>query len=342
MRPRLEEVATRTGFSLATVSRVLNGKPGVAAATRRQVLDALAELGYQDIPRRAGSGVVGIITPELDNPIFPQLAQALEARLAREGMLAMVCASTSETVNEQDYLDYFLSAEAAGVVVINGRYSQIHLDFGPYELLRDKGLPVVLVNGMGPLCPLPAVAIDLMAAARLGVHHLQAMGHQQIGCLVGPSRYWSTNLILEGYRLAMGGRADEMLISETLYTVEGGRAGTARLLEAGVSGIITGGDLMALGAITALRAWGLEVPGDVSVVGLDGTPLVAHTDPPLTTIRQPVVRMANAVAKLLTEQIHGRSGGALHLFQPELVVGGSTGPSPAAPSNRGPARAGTR
>ncbi|MGH8928293.1 MAG: LacI family DNA-binding transcriptional regulator, partial [Acidimicrobiia bacterium] len=149
MRPKLQEVAGRTGVSLATVSRVLNGRPGVSAETRRQVLDAAAELGYQELPSRGGSGAVGIITPELDNPIFPSLAEAIESRLVRHGLLAMICPSTSETVNEQDYLDHFMQADAAGVIVINGRYSQINLDFVPYEVLRDKGLPVVLVNGMG-------------------------------------------------------------------------------------------------------------------------------------------------------------------------------------------------
>src|SRR5688572_3139299 len=141
MRPRLQLVSDRTGVSLATVSRVLNGRPGVSSETRRQVLSVAAELGYQESPTRGGRGVVGIITPELDNPIFPHLAEAIEARMVRHGLLAMVCPSTAETVNEQDYLDHFLNADAAGVVVINGRYSQVNLDFTPYEILRDKGLP---------------------------------------------------------------------------------------------------------------------------------------------------------------------------------------------------------
>ena len=331
MRPKLQEVAALTGHSLATISRVLNGKPGVAASTRQQVLEAVADLGYRDMPPRTGNGVVGIITPELDNPIFPYLAQAIEARLARLDLLCVVGSATPETVNEQDYLDHLLSSEAAGAVVVNGRYSQTEVDFSPYEVLVEKGLPLVLVNGMGTECPLPSVAVDLRAAAMTAVRHLHSLGHRRIGCMIGPEKYWSSWLFLNGYRAgleSLGLPFDEGLISETVFTVEGGRAGAARLLEAEVTAVVTGGDLIALGVIAAARAWSMQVPGDLSVVGLDGTPIVAHTDPPLTSLRQPVDRMARTVARLLNEQLHGDRTGDLHVFQPELIVGGSTGPSP--------------
>jgi LacI family repressor for deo operon, udp, cdd, tsx, nupC, and nupG len=329
MRPRLQLVSDRTGVSLATVSRVLNGRPGVSSETRRQVLSVAAELGYQESPTRGGSGVVGIITPELDNPIFPHLAEAIEARMVRHGLLAMVCPSTAETVNEQDYLDHFLNADAAGVVVINGRYSQVNLDFTPYEILRDKGLPVVLVNGMGKDCPVPAVSVDLTAAGAAAIRHLADLGHQRIGCLVGPRRYWSAQLLINGWQAGLRERSipnGENLISETLFTIEGGRAGVAKLLEAGATAVVTGGDMMALGAISGVRAWGKKVPGDVSVVGFDGTPITAHTNPPLTTFRQPVGRMAGTVVELLMDQMYGPSGASLHMFTPELVIGESTGP----------------
>jgi alanine racemase len=329
VRPKLAELAQATGVSLATVSRVLNGRQGVAPETRRQILDAAAELGYQELPTRNGSGVVGIITPELDNPIFPHLAEAVESRLARHGLLSMVCSATSETVNEQDYLDHFLDTAAAGVVVVNGRYSQIALDFTPYEVLRNKGLPVVLLNGLGPECPLPAVSVDLTAAGSIAVAHLADLGHKRIGCLVGPRRYWSAELMIAGWEDGLSERgieADPALISESIFSIEGGRAGVAKLLEAGASAIVAGGDMMALGAVAGIRSWGKSVPKDVSVVGFDGTPITAHTNPPLTTIRQPLARMAGMVSELLIDQIRGRLTGGIHLFTPELVVGKTTAP----------------
>ncbi|MGH8927427.1 MAG: substrate-binding domain-containing protein, partial [Acidimicrobiia bacterium] len=188
---------------------------------------------------------------------------------------------------------------------------------------------VVLVNGMGRVCPVPAVAVDLIAAGSGAVRHLVDLGHRRIGCLVGPRRYWSARLFIEGWQAGMRERGlfpEEALISETLLTIEGGRAGVAKLLEAGATAVATGGDMMALGAIAGVRAWGKDVPVDVSVVGFDGTPITAHTNPPLTTLRQPVGRMAGTVVDLLLAQVYGRSGAGLHEFAPELVIGASTGP----------------
>ena len=332
MRPKLQEVAALAGVSEATVSRVMNARPGVSEHTRRQVLDVLSDLGYREVPARsARSGVVGIITPELENPIFPLLAQTIESRLARHGSMSVVCPSTSDTINEDDYLDHLVDIEAAGVVVVNGRYAQAGFGYEPYERLLDKGIPTVLVNGVFPDCTIPAASIDLAAAAEAGVQHLVRLGHTTIGCLIGPRRYSTSQLLVDGYERAVGAAALEAgsyLISETLFTMEGGHAGMAKLLEAGATGIITGGDLMAIGAIGAVRAWGARVPDDVSIIGLDGTPIAALTDPPLTTMRQPVDRMAAAVASMIVAQATDGSRPRPQLFRPELVVGGSAATAP--------------
>lgn len=331
LRPKLQEISRLTGVSLATVSRVLNAKPGVASETRRKVLDSLAELGYQEPVRTTRTGVVGIITPELDNPIFPALAQNIEARLARFGLLSMICPVTSDTVNEQEYLDHFLESEAAGVILINGRYAGIEEAFAPYEDLLRKNIPTVLVNGVVGECPIPAVCVDLAAGASMAVRHLASLGHRRIGLLVGPGRYSSTVELDRGYRSAMtelGQEPSDALVSETIFTPEGGRAGLAKLLEANATAVICGGDLMAIGVIEGLRARNMSTPQDFSVVGLDGTELLSHAQPQLTTIRQPIDRMAAAVAWLLQNQ--ESAGTRVHLFLPDLVIGKTTGPVPSA------------
>ncbi len=330
VRPKLQEVSDLAGVSLATVSRVLNAKPGVAGDTRQRVLSVLADLGYRDLPIRATrSGVVGIVTPEMDNPIFPLLAQTIESRLARKGVLAMICPATSDTVNEQEYLDHFAEVDAAGVVVINGRYAAPEVGYDAYEGLRRKQIPLVLVNGLVGEAPVPAVAVDIRAGSRMAVRHLASMGHRRIAVLTGPHRYATSQELLAGHEEAMseaGLELDLRLVSETLYTIEGGQAGVASLLEAGATGIVTGSDLMAIGAIAGIRAWGHSVPEDVSVVGFDGTSLVTFTDPPLTSVRQPVDRMAATVAWLLESP--ATANGHVHMFQPDLVIGRSTGPAP--------------
>ncbi len=310
---------------------MLNGKAGVAGATRQRVLDAVADLGYAPQPARTTkTPVVGIITPELDNPIFPTIAQTIEARLARRGIMSMICPSTSETINEQDYLNRFLDWEATGVVVINGRYAAPQLGFDPYVALQRRGMKVVLVNGVTGRSPVPAVSVDIRAGAMTATRHLLGLGHRRVGVLTGPNRYASSDELINGYAITMSTAEIEMSddwLSETLYTLEGGRAGVAGLLEAGVTGIVCGSDVMALGAIAGVRAWGMAVPDDISIVGFDGTQLVMYTDPPLTTLRQPIGRMAATVASLLDSPQPG--GGHVHMFNPDLIIGGSTGPAPA-------------
>ncbi len=334
MRPKLNEVAQQAGVSEATVSRVMNAKPGVAESTRRRVLDVLSDMGYRDVTRSVRSGVVGIITPELTNPIFPSLAESIESQLARHGLLSMICPVTAETVAEQDYLDHFVEIGAAGVIVVNGQYAAENVGYSTYLRLAGNGdgFPVVLVNGMGPVCPLPAVSTDIHAAARLGVSHLVALGHRRIGALVGPHRYWTSQMFADGYEAGLrkaGIDYDSDLTYETLFTYEGGQAGMASLLEQDVTAVLAPADLMALGAVNAVRLNGGTVPGDVSVIGFDGTEMTTLTDPQLTTLRQPVIKMAATVASMFQSLVHGETvPPGVHLFRPELVVGESTGVAP--------------
>lgn len=329
MRPRLSEIATRADVSEATVSRVLNAKPGVANATRRKVLDVLADLGYDDVHHRhTGSGAIGIITPELTNPFFPHLAQHIESALAHHGYLSMVCSSTAQTVHEQDFLDFLLAQRASGVVVINGRYALPGVGYEPYRSLRTQGVPVVLVNGFSGAPPLPAVGISIPDAASHAVRHLGTLGHERIGLVVGPTRYPTANDFVTGYReglAELGIAFDESLVSETPWTLEGGQAGAAPLLERGVTGIVCSNDLMAIGVVAAAEAWGASVPDDLSVIGFDGSPIASFTDPPLTTLRQPAASMATAIASLLVGDHRNSTRVPTQRFRAELVIGRSTG-----------------
>lgn len=166
---------------------------------------------------------------------------------------------------------------------------------------------------------------------RLAVTHLAALGHTRIGLAVGPKRFVPVLRKIEGFTAGMQDRlgltADEAegLIQHSLYTLEGGQAAASALIAQGCTAVVCASDMMALGAIRAARQAGLEVPGDVSVVGFDDSPLIAFTDPPLTTIRKPVTAMGQAAVRALLEEIGGTP--APHsefVFMPELVVRGST------------------
>lgn len=332
MRPRLSEIAKLADVSEATVSRVLNARPGVANDTRGRVLDVLADLGYADVHRKAaGTGAIGIVTPELSNPIFPYLAQEMESAFAHHGYISLVCSSTSETVHEQDFLDFLAAHGASGVVVINGRYALPGVGYEPYQALRAKGVPVVLVNGFSGAPPLPSVAINVVEASSHAVHYLGSLGHKRIGILSGPRRYPTANDLIDGYQkglVAMEIAFDATLISETPWTLEGGQAGAAKLLEQGVTGIVCGNDLMAMGVVSAAKTWGVSVPEDLSVIGFDGSPMASHIEPPLTTLRQPATAMAKAVASELVGDQRSDTSHHSQRFRAELVIGRSTGRPP--------------
>jgi DNA-binding LacI/PurR family transcriptional regulator len=332
VKPRLRHVADLAGVSQATVSRVLNGKAGVAETTRREVLSALNQLGYEPVgvartrPRR---GLVGLIVPELDNPVFPRFAQAIESRLAGEGLTTVLCTSTPAGMGEADYLDVLLDHDVTGVVVVSGlgADSSAASDHARYLDLLARGVATVLVNGRPEGLAVPAVTVDHAAAAGMGVAHLAALGHRRIGLAVGPRRYQPSIDFLAGYRqsIAEHGQAEE-LVSETLYGIEGGHAAAVQLLARGATGIVCGSDLMALGVMRAVREAGLQVPGDVSVIGFDDAAPNAYVHPPLTSIQQPFESMAAAAVQLLNEQPTDSGPMPELRFRPELVARASTGP----------------
>ncbi|MFY1634273.1 LacI family DNA-binding transcriptional regulator [Solwaraspora sp. WMMB335] len=337
MRARLSDIARQAEVSEATVSRVLNDRPGVAPETRQAVLTALDVLGYERPARlrKRSAGLVGLVVPELDNPIFPAFAQTIESALAQSGYTPVLCTQTPGGVTEDEYVEMLLDRQVSGVVFVSGLHADTTADHERYRTLIARPLPIVLINGYAEGIAAPFVSCDDREAGELAVAHLVALGHRRIGLITGPDRFLPVQRKVAGFRAAMQrlvGSTDaelDELVALSLFGVEGGKAAANRLLDQGVTGITCGSDLMALGAIRAARQRGLSVPGDVSVVGYDDSPLIAFTDPPLTTLRQPVIAMSVAAVRALVDEINGHAAPhSEYVFRPELVVRGSTGIAP--------------
>ncbi|MFE6227743.1 MULTISPECIES: LacI family DNA-binding transcriptional regulator [unclassified Streptomyces] len=337
--PRLADIAAQSGVSEATVSRVLNGKAGVAGATRHKVLAALDVLGYERPVRlrRRSAGLVGLVVPELTNPIFPAFAQVVEQVLAGHGYTPVLCTQMPGGATEDELVDQLVERGVAGIVFLSGLHADASADPARYARLTERGVPYVLINGYHERIDATFVSPDDRAAARMAVRHLAELGHERIGLATGPTRYVPSRRKAEGfaaelYEMLGVERADaERFVRPTLFGVEGGHAAAEILLDEGCTGIVCGSDLMALGVVRAARARGLDVPRDVSVVGFDDSPLIAFTDPPLTTVRQPVQAMATAAVGALLEEIEGSPVQRTEfVFQPELVVRGSTAQPPSA------------
>jgi alanine racemase len=327
-RARLADVARQAGVSEATVSRVLNDKPGVSPDTRQTVLSALDVLGHDRPERRKArhSGLIGLVTPELDNPIFPLFAQVIGGALAQHGYTPVLCTQTPGGVTEDEYVDQLLERSVSGIIFVSGLHADTSMAADRYRRLVDRGVPIVLINGYKPGIPAPFFSCDDGLAGQMAVAHLVSLGHRRIGLISGPQRFLPVQRKVAGYRAAMEQHGLEPDVALSLFGVEGGQAAADRLLDRDITAIVCGSDLMALGAIRAIRARGLSVPDDISVLGYDDSALIPFTDPPLSTLRQPVLAMSKAAVRALTDAVSGQPAPhSEYVFRPELVVRGSTG-----------------
>jgi LacI family repressor for deo operon, udp, cdd, tsx, nupC, and nupG len=321
MTRRLAEVAKYVGVSEATVSRVLNGRPGISESTRNSVLTALDVLGYERPVKLRGerARLVGLVLPELQNPIFPAFAEVVAGALAKKGFTPVLCTRTTDGVAEADYVDMLLDQHVSGIVFAGGNYAQGDAEHEHYHRLLQRGLPAILVNASIDGLGFPRVSADDRVAVEQAYNHLASLGHERIGLILGPRDHMPSHRKL----LAFPGKRE--LVERTIFSMEGGHAAAGRLIERGATGLICASDVLALGAVRGARRAGLAVPGDISIVGYDDSAVMTCTDPPLTTIRQPIEAMGQAVVTLLVAEIAGSPVVADELlFDPELVVRGST------------------
>ncbi|HET8894747.1 MAG TPA: LacI family DNA-binding transcriptional regulator [Gaiellaceae bacterium] len=326
MARRLADVAKYAGVSEATVSRVLNQKPGVAKATQELVLTALDVLGYERPTQLRGerARLVGLVLPELQNPIFPAFAEVVADALAKRGFTPVLCTRTSAGISEADYVEMLLEHHVSGVIFSGGLYAQAAADHEHYQRLRDRGLPAVLVNAAYDDLGFPRISTDDRSAVEQALTHLRFLGHERVGMVLGPVDHVPSARKLAAFE-ALGGAAE--LVERGQFGMESGQAAGHRLLKKGATGIICASDILALGVVRGARRAGSDVPGDVSVVGYDDSALMSCTDPPLTTVRQPIEPMGRGAVTTLLSLINGAPVSTEELlFQPELVVRGSTGP----------------
>jgi DNA-binding LacI/PurR family transcriptional regulator len=328
---RLTEVARKAGVSEATVSRVLNGRGGVSESTRAAVLTALDVLGYERPTKLRGerARLVGLVLPELQNPIFPALAEVVTGSLAQRGFTPALCARTIGGVSEADYVEMLLDHQVSGVIFAGGSYALADAPHDHYRRLTERGLPVVLVNAGVDELGFPRVSTDDAVAVEQAYGHLRSLGHERIGMVLGPEGHVPSRRKLAAVARIAGWADPSEWVERSSFSMEGARVAATKLVDRGVTGVICASDVLALGAIRAVRRLGRSVPGDVSVVGYDDSAFMTCTDPPLTTVRQPIETMGQAAVDLLVTQIEG--AGVLHdelLFEPELVVRGSTAPAP--------------
>ncbi len=322
-RPTLDEVAALAGVGRGTVSRVVNGSPQVSPAAREAVERAIAELGY--VPNRAARALVtqrtdsvALVVSEsgervFGEPFFAAIIRGISAGLS-ETPLQLWLAMAQSTAERQRVAQHLTRQHVDGALLLS-----LHDDDPLPGLLRERGIPMVLGGrpaGMLAGDPLSGAAgevyvdVDNEGGARLAVGHLVDIGRRTVGVIAGPQDMAVGVTRLSGYRLALhdaGLPVDPRLIGYGDFSEESGALAVRELLarRPDLDGIFAASDLMASGALRVLREAGRRVPEDVAVVGFEDSVVARQTDPPLTTVYQPVERMGREMARLLVDRILG-------------------------------------
>ncbi len=331
MAPTLRDVARQAGVSVATASRVAAGAPGVRPATRERVEHAMRELLY--VAREPDpSGVIGLLVPELGNPIFPALAQAMEHRAAAAGYATILCNTAGSALREMEYVHMLLERRVDGMIFISSELTDVRSDHRHYVRLRDEGARLVFVNGSAESLDVTCVGVDERAAGKLATEHLLGLGHRRIGFAAGDRYALPTRDKAEGRSQALlaAGIDPDDLVAHTSFSVEGGRSAMRKLLTAPggpPTGVFCSSDLMAIGVLMEAAEQGLVVPDDLSVIGFDGIEAASWTQPALTTIEQPIADIAETAVGALKSLIDEPERPLPDfVFRPKLRVRASTAP----------------
>ncbi|GAB2813953.1 LacI family DNA-binding transcriptional regulator [Actinoallomurus bryophytorum] len=307
-RPTLALIASEAGVSQATVSKVLNGRTDVAAATRERVADLLRTHNYlAPGGRRARrSGLVDLVIGGLDSPWAVEILRGVEAECAERGVGTVVSLVRDDDARPSSWTSLTTMHDSDGVILVTSRMTSQQR-----QQLERAGVALVVIDPVDmPDTDLASVGATNWAGGLAATEHLISLGHRRIGVIGGPREMLCTQARIDGYRAALeraGIEFDRRLIRYGDFRHEGGFTASRELLglEERPTSIFAGSDQQAMGAYEAARQADLQVPRDLSVVGFDDLPLCQWLSPPLTTVRQPLEEMGRLAARALFSQLDG-------------------------------------
>jgi LacI family transcriptional regulator len=308
----LADISRRAGVSIATASRVLNGSSHpVSDVTRDRVLAAADELGYRpsELARalvKRTSRIIGVIVGDIVDPYFAEIARGVADVAARAGHLTMVCNADRRPTSELAHLDVLRDYHAAGVVFAGSGYEDLHDAEAlrhAVDALQAGGSAVVALAARDLDCP--SVLVDNRAAARDAAEHLLELGHRRIAFVEGPAGLHTSAHRLEGFEAAMAAAGAEPIRVPGGFEYEAGAAAAERLMAAGElpDAVLAVNDEVAIGMLTALRRGGVDVPGRVSVAGIDDTRPARLVD--LTSVSLPLHELGESGARVILEGADG-------------------------------------
>lgn len=332
--PTLRDVAQLAGVHPATASRALNPhtRALVNADTARKVLRAAESIGYQPNPiarslKTARTATVGVIIPDITNPLFPPIVRGIEDVLTTARYSAWIVNTDHDPAREETAVESLRSRQVEGLIIATARREHPLL-----FRLHQAGVKMVLVNRRVDGLELPSVTSDDDAGVRMAVNHLAALGHTRIAHLAGPQDTSTGVARARAFRHTvrdLGLDDDPALVVECGYWSETeGAQGLRQLLDAGTSctAIVAGNDLIALGCYDVFAERGMRCPDDMSVIGFNEMPFLDKMNPPMSTVSIPHYELGSEAARLLLDTIDDpdRLPRSV-LLAPSLVVRASTG-----------------
>lgn len=337
---RLKDIAERAGVSVMTVSKVMRDARDISAATKARVRRLAEEMGYTpdrmaQALRSRKTRLFGLVISATTNPVFARVVMAIEERAYELGYEVILCHSLNQTEREQELIRRLLSRRVDGLFLCP--VYRLEPSAPIYDELFKRNVPTVILGHRAPFCgQFVNVETDDLAASAAATRHLIELGHRQIAYLAGPAVVPAFRERLEGYRLALreaGIEADDRLVFAAGATLEEGEKAALQMLNESVrvTAVQAAHDLAAIGAANLLLNQGLRIPDDLSVVGFGNVLVSEYFRVPLTTIRQPKLRLGVAAMDSMLKLLQGERPESKRLGA-EVVVRRSSGPPPSARS----------
>jgi LacI family transcriptional regulator len=324
------DVAALAGVAPSTVSYVVNNGPrSVSVEAREQVLKAIAKLGYHpsDVARSLRTRrtqTIGLVIPDITNPYYGEMAQAVEEVSFEHGYTVILAHSSHSPERELRYAQMLRSKQIDGAIFL-----PVTPDLEPLYMLKRAGIAVVVLERIVP--GYSCIIADEHRAGFLATQHMLDLGHRRIGCIVLAGDSTSSVARAEGYRTALleaGILPDKNLVVECDYGYGAGEMAAREFLELSErpTAVVAHNDLMAIGAMKAFTESGCRVPGDISVIGFDDIAAASYVQPPLTTIAFPKRQMGKQAIEVLLRLLRSDQGVAPIVTKLDiaLVVRGST------------------
>lgn len=338
----IREVAAQAGVSLGTVSNVLNNPGIVAPATRARVLAVIESTGFVRSTaahqlRGGRSRSIGVVVLDVSNPFFTDMLRGAEGALRDRGYVLLVCSTDESSERERHYLRLLEEHRVEGVLM-----SPVEREVDGLLALRDRGIPIVLLDRQAPSGVLCSVTVDDVRGGELAAAHLFAQGHERVVLVNGPASIRQCVDRRRGARRAArqaGLKPDDTLVEVvvTALTVDHGEQAVAQILDATdrPGAVMCANDLLALGVLRGLAAARVKVPAEMAVVGYDDVTFASMLSPALTSVRQPKLELGAAAAELLLEEMDQPTHEHREIrFEPELVVRASSAPRDARGAQR--------